>query len=112
MKKGDKEMEEIKERLDKILYWLEFIGKREAKDFLLGCLTEKKEIVLYQNSDGMKGISGLKKIAKMTDTTILDYWNKWEKIGILEKISVRGGDRGKRKFDLVVLGIDIPIIEQ
>lgn len=101
-------MDEIIERLDKILYWLEFIGKREAKEFLLKCLPEPQQLVLYQNSDGTQGFTELTKLVRITQAKIQDYWNKWEKIGILEKIPVKGGERGMRKYNLIELGIEMP----
>jgi len=104
-------MEEINEKLDKILFWLEFIGKKEAKEFIHTILLEPKEIILYQNSDGSQGYRELTEKAKMTEKTIQDCWNKWEKMGIIEKISVQRGERGKRKYDLIEVGIKIPEIE-
>ena len=104
-------MKDIEEKLDKILFWLEFIGKREAREFMLSILNDSKDIALYQFSDGKNGYSELKKITKITDTTIKEKWEKWQEMGILDMKSVKGGERGVRKYNLLELGIDIPIIE-
>ena len=104
-------MDEIIKRLDKMLFWLEFIGKREAKEFLLECFSNDQEIILYQNSDGKNGYNELTKIAKMTQKTIQEFWNKWENMGILIMKSVQGGERGVRKYNLMELGIEIPEID-
>lgn len=98
-------MEEIIERLDKILFWLEFSGKKELKKFLLENLTEYQEKILYQKCDGLKGLDDLTKEVKIGRKTILDYWEKWVKLGIMKKSPVRGGERGVRLFDLIELGI-------
>jgi hypothetical protein len=106
-----KELTDLNKKLDGILYWIELIGKREARDLLLTILKDPKEIVLYQYSDGSNGYSELKKIAKMTETTIKDYWEKWHKMEILDMKPVQRGERGRRKYNLLEFGIDIPKIE-
>ncbi|HUT80694.1 MAG TPA: hypothetical protein VMZ29_05765 [Candidatus Bathyarchaeia archaeon] len=101
-------MEEINEKLDKILFWLEFIGKKEVKEFIQTILLEPKEIVLYQNSDGNNGYNELTKISKLTQIKIQELWNYWTEIGIMYKIPAGPGERGVRKYNLLELGIKIP----
>lgn len=104
MSEKDKEKEEL-------LYWIKIIGKMNIRTLILSCLTKPQEHVLYQNSDGKQGFTELTRKAKMTQTKIQDYWSKWEKLDIIEKIPVRGGERGKRIFDLEELGIEIPHLD-
>ena len=105
-------MEDIIERLDKILFWLEFIGKREAKEFMLECLPEPHELVLYQYSDGTNGYNELTQLARITQTKIKAYWDKWEEMELMIKIPAKGGERGKRKFNLIKLGIELPSLNK
>ena len=101
-------MDEIIKRLDRILFWLEFLGKKEAKEYLLSCFSDEKEIILYHKCDGTRSLADLTSEVNMARTTILELWKKWEKMGIIEKKPVSGGDRGIRIFNLIELGIKIP----
>lgn len=62
--------------------------------------------LLYEKSDGTKTTRDLANEFTISHVTIASYWDKWTELGIMEKISVKGGgSRGKKLFSLSEIGI-------
>lgn len=97
-------MEEIKEKLDKIMNLLILVNRMEIKKFILENITEDDELLLYQKSDGENTIRKLNEITEISTGKISSCWEKWERINILEKLQ---NGRGKRLFDLNELDIGL-----
>jgi len=98
-------MEEINKKLDRLFDLIIFVNKENIKSYILQEITDNNELQLYQESDGIKTINQLNVITGISTGKISLCWDKWEKLGIMEKISVGTGGRGKRLFDLKKLGI-------
>lgn len=94
--------------LEEILKWTRFQGMRRVKEVLLDTLRTEEEKIAYQYSDGR----GSKEVAKLagfkSHSTIIDYWKKWARLGLMEPMKVRGGTRYKRSFSLPDFGIEVP----
>lgn len=98
--------------LREILKWIKFAGMKEVKDVLNSVLDTDQKKLVYQLSDGSKGIVEIGKVAGIASTeTIFRYWKSWLKMRLGENVSVKGGNRFKRAFDLEDFGFELPSLE-
>lgn len=95
-------MENIERKLDEIISWLKIIGRIELSIYLQEIISKDDELLLYQESDGIKTVKKLNELTGISTGKISLCWKKWEKLGILKKES---SGRGKRLFDLEELGV-------
>lgn len=106
MKPQDNEQTEL---LREILKWIKFTGMKEVKEILNSVLETDQKKLAYQLSDGNMGSVEIGKASGIASTeTITRYWKSWVKSGLGENVSVKGGKRFKRSFDLEDLGIEVP----
>ena len=105
-------MEDLSEKLDEIITWLKLIGRNEVKKIIREIITNEEDYLLYQNSNGEKTVRELSLITGLSIRTISFRWEIWEKLGIMKKIEVGTGGRGKKLIDLEELGIEIPEIKK
>ena len=104
---NNKENEQIR-LLNEILKWIKFSGLKEVKGVLTSALDTDQKKIVYQLSDGSKGIVEIGKAAGISSTaTISRYWKSWARLGLGDYLAVKGGDRFKRAFDLEDLGIEV-----
>jgi len=94
--------------LREILKWTRFAGMKGVKDQLETTLDTDPKKIVYQLSDGSKTIADVNKITGVSTGAISGYWQKWVKLGLGERIAVKGGDRFKRSFDLEDVGFEVP----
>jgi hypothetical protein len=95
--------------LREILKWIRFAGMKEVKGTLLSALDTDQKKIVYQLSDGRKGMVEVAKAAGISSTsTISKYWRSWSILSLGDYVAVKGGDRFKRAFDLEDLGIEVP----
>jgi len=100
--------------LKEIHKWIKFSGWTNVKGILLDTLDEPEKLVAYSLTTGENGLDFIAGKIGKSRKVIQNYWASWQKIGIVESISVRGGSRARALFDLGELGIEIPeiIIEE
>jgi len=96
------------ELLREILKWTKFAGMNQVKSVLETELKADVDKLVYQKSDGTHGIVELAKLAVVSNATIDRMWDAWQRMGLGEKIPVRGGSRFQRSFDLEDFGINVP----
>jgi hypothetical protein len=109
---SDKQDEQIR-LLEEILKWTKFAGMKGVRDALSVALDTDQKKIVYHLSDGTRGMVEVGKSAGIASTaTISRYWGSWSKQCFGEFVSVKGGDRFKRTFDLEELAIEIPSIRQ
>lgn len=102
---------EIKAVLKESSKWTKFAGIKEIKPVLEEQLPNDSKKLIYHLSDGTHGTQKISKIVgAISHQSVLNYWKNWEKIGLGEYISVRGGSRFKHSFDLTDFAIKIPEI--
>lgn len=106
---NDNSIEQIR-LLSEILKWLKFAGMKEVKEVLVSELTTDPKKQVYQLSDGNKTNAEINKATGVSTGAISGYWKKWVKQGLGEKVSVQGGDRFARAFDLEDFDIEVPEI--
>ena len=82
---------------------------KEVKNVLITALVDDKKKLVYYYSDGNKGTRDFKNIAGIKSTaTIAGYWKDWYRLGLVEMINVKGGERARKLFNLEDFGIQIP----
>lgn len=101
---GDEQTQLLRE----ILKWIRFAGMKEVKVVLSSALDSETKKVIYHLSDGEKGSVEIAKASRVSDSTVRSYWKSWAKLGIVEAIKVRRGERYKKAFDLEDFGIEVP----
>lgn len=94
--------------LREIAKWLRFTGMKEVKSVLASALDNDQKKLVYHLSDGNNGSVEIAQQSGVSDFTVRNYWKQWSKLGIVEAIKVRRGDRYRKTFDLEDFGVDIP----
>ncbi len=94
--------------LKEILKWIKVSGIKDVKPVLEEEFKENVKKQIYQLSDGTKGTQEIAKIVNdVTYTTVFRYWKSWEKLGLGEYITIPGGKRFQRSFDLEDFGLKV-----
>jgi Fic family protein len=94
--------------LKEILKWIKFTGMKEVRTVLMSILDSEQKRLIYHLSDGKNGSIEIAKAADVGDSTVRRYWESWARAGIVESISVRGGLRYRKLFELEDFGFSIP----
>ena len=95
--------------LTEILKWTKFASMKGVRDVLKSVLDTDQKKIAYQLSDGSRGMVEIGKAAGISSTaTMSRYWSSWSKLALGDFVSVKGGDRFKRAFDLEELGYEVP----
>jgi hypothetical protein len=94
--------------LREIAKWLRFTGTKDVKSVLASALDNDQKKLVYHLSDGNNGSVEIAQQSGVSDFTVRNYWKQWSKLGIVEAIKVRRGDRFKKAFDLEDFGMNIP----
>jgi hypothetical protein len=105
----EEKTEKIIELLEEILKWVRLEGAQRAKDTLRELLKTDTEKLIYENSDGHTS----REIAQVVGTshgTVVNYWRKWVRFGIVKEKSSRGGTRFVKVFSLADFGMEFPRI--
>jgi len=99
--------QETVELLREILKWIKFDGMQRVKGTLTDVLQKDVEKIIYEFSDGKSSIE-IARIAGVSHQTVVNYWKRWSRIGIVEGERTRGGIRYRRVFSLEDFGIEVP----
>jgi len=99
--------EKILFTLQEILKWIKATSFQTVKTTLETNLDTDSKKLIYKLSDGNSSSTEIIKKAKASSATITKYWQEWEKLGLGENISVKGGNRFIRNFDPEDFGIDV-----
>ncbi len=106
------ETDEVK-LLREILKWTKFAGMNQVQSILENTLNTPEKRLAYQLSDGTKGIVELARLSKVGSTFKLGgLWKEWRRKGLGDSLSVQGGERFRRTFDLEDFGIEVPAVQQ
>jgi len=107
----DEGKERIVQLLEEILKWTKIEGMKATMTIFDNVVKTDLEKIVYENSNGQKSRE-IASIAQTSHVTVVNYWRKWAKFGIVEEVSSKGGTRYKRVFSLKDFGIDIPSTKQ
>ena len=100
------------ELLSEILKWTKFTASDKVRSVLGATLDTPQKKLIYLLSDGYRGSVDIAAKSETSDRTVRRYWESWVRVGIMEKIQVRGGDRAKKAFELEDFGFDIPEVRE
>ncbi|MDG6934345.1 MAG: hypothetical protein JRN68_06570 [Nitrososphaerota archaeon] len=100
------------ELLAEILKWTKFMGADKVRSVLASTLDTEQKLLIYHLSDGNRGAVEIASLAKTSDRTVRRYWESWARVGIVDAIKVRGGDRYKKSFNVEDFGMPPPEIEE
>jgi hypothetical protein len=101
----------VEELLSEILKWTRFMGAKEVRTALASTLDTEQKLLIYHLSDGNRGSVEIAGLAKTSDRTVRRYWESWARVGIVDAVKVRGGDRYKKSFDVEDFGMSPPEME-
>ncbi len=101
-------LREILATLKEQLKWTRFAGMKQVKEILLTTLDSDQKRRIYHHSNGETGSVEVANLAGTSDRTVRRYWNLWARLGIMEPMKVRGGERFKRIFELQEFGVEVP----
>lgn len=105
------ESEQVK-LLREILKWTKFAGMNQVQSVLETTLNTPEKRLAYQLSDGSKGTIEVGKLSKLGSASKVSVlWREWRRKGLGDSVSVQGGDRFKRTFDLEDFGIEFPAVQ-
>lgn len=93
--------------LKEILRWSKVTSIPHVKKLLEETLATDEERLAYHLSTGSTSREIAPKVG-VSFQTVADWWDKWNRLGIAERMSSRGGGRGVRSFDLNDFGIPLP----
>ena len=97
--------------LREILKWTKFAGMNQVQGVLEITLNTPEKKLAYQLSDGTQASTRIAELSKVgSDFKVRALWKEWRRKGIGDTVSVRGGDRFKRTFDLEDFGIEVPMM--
>ena len=82
---------------------LEVAYGNELRRRLTAVLTDGRRRLVYQGSDGDSSARQLAALAKVSDTTVRDWWKEWLRAGLMRPAQVEG--RFVRKYDLERLSL-------
>jgi hypothetical protein len=108
---SNREVERIIELLQEMLKWVKFAGAREVRTVLMNILDTEQKRLIYHLSDGERGSVEIGKTVNASDSTVRRCWDSWMRLGIVEPLSVRGGIRYKKSFEMEDFGFIIPQIK-
>ena len=99
--------------MEDIHKWLQFSGWSKAKETLNSHLKTELDVLIYHYSNGENGIRDIISIIREHGIStsyggIHGKWKKWAQEGLLKSISMRGGVRLVKNFNLEDFGYDIP----
>lgn len=101
-------LQKNQETLEEIKVWAKINGVEKVQDLLKKTLDSPEKITIYHLSDG-KTIRDIIAICGGSIYTVSNYWNNWNKLGLMKSISVKRGERFIKSFDLESYGIEIPV---
>lgn len=104
-------IEKIIELLEEVLKWVKFAGAREVRTVLMNILDTEQKRLIYHLSDGEHGTVEIGKVANVSDSTVRRCWESWARLGVVEPLSVRGGVRYRKSFQLEDFGFTVPQIK-
>ncbi len=96
------------ELLAEILKWTKFMGAEKVRAVLASTLDTEQKLLIYHLSDGNRGSVEIADLAKTSDRTVRRYWESWVRVGIVDAIRVRGGERYKKSFNVEDFGMTPP----
>lgn len=103
-------LQQNQKTLDEIRIWTKINGIEKVQNILNNALDTPEKRIVYHLSEG-KTTREINTICGISIDTVSNYWNGWNRLGLMKTINVKGGgERFIKIFDLEHYGIEIPSI--
>ena len=113
MSNDDVTLKDIHNDLRELITWTKISGIKEVKPVLESKLNNDLKKTVYHLSDGKNSSRDIEKLAgSISNRSVINYWQEWEKIGLGSYEIVNGFNRFKRAFDLKDFGINVPELQK
>ena len=108
MPEPDREKDDrIIEVLEELLKWTKVTAIPTVGEVLAASLPTDQAKLAYFYSDG-RSSREVAQASGCAPSSIVTYWKKWSRNGIVKPVAVQRGDRYKKVFDPTDFGIEIP----
>lgn len=97
--------------LRELVAWTRFQALPSLRETLQREMDDEKKKLVYQYTDGKKGVKEVGTLADVPTTTVHRWWHRWHNIGIVRQAEDRAG-RMVRLCSLRDLGIDVPRLRE
>jgi len=104
-------LKEIASTLKELLKWSKFAGMQQLRNVLSQNLRNDTEMLIYELSDGTRGARDIAGAVGISHPTVLSYWKKWSKVGIVEPSPSFQG-RYQRICSLEEVGLEVSLMPQ
>jgi hypothetical protein len=101
---GEVSMREVLAGIRESNRWLRVLAQPVLAQALRAALRKPEERRVYQESDGRQ-VREVSASAGVSYGTVVNYWKRWAKLGLVEETSVQG--RFARIVDLEDVGIEV-----
>lgn len=91
------------------LRWMRFQSLPALRKTLLETLDSEQKKQIYELTDGVSVSRTVAGIAKVSSVTVINYWNEWARLGILEKEGTGRSTTFKKMVSLPGLGIPVTL---
>jgi hypothetical protein len=87
--------------------WLRLLGLQTLRPLLIQMLTDERQRVAYELTDGKRSGREVGDVAGVAQQTVSRWWGDWLAAGICSEVPGIAG-RAQRLASLTSLGIDLP----
>jgi len=93
--------------LRELVAWTKLANRPQVAERFTEILDSDKKKLVYEYSDGERGVRELSRLARVSKDLIRAWWRDWDELGIMEQ---SGGVRGRRQrmVSLRAVGIEVP----
>ncbi len=107
MASTDEKLDRIVSLLEELLRLERIDGMRKVETLIKELIKRDVEKLVYENSDGRTSRE-IAEASSVSHGTVVNYWNKWAKYGLVQELKSRGGTRYRKIFSLSDFGIEVP----
>jgi transcription initiation factor TFIIIB Brf1 subunit/transcription initiation factor TFIIB len=107
---SESNVEEMLILLRELVKWSKFESIPKLRTVLEQNLTNDKEKIIYEFSNGERSTRDVAKVADVSHVTVQNYWEKWSKLGIVDKSEKYEG-RYRHICSLEEVGLTVPEVK-
>ncbi len=106
----DSNVQEMLTLMRELVRWSKFESIPKLRTVLEQNLLSDKEKIIYELSDGERSTRDIAKVVGGSNATVSNYWEKWSKLGIVDKSQKYEG-RFKHICSLEEVGLEVPQVK-
>jgi hypothetical protein len=97
--------------LTEMLAWTKLEARPRVAARLSEILDSPEKRIVYEYSDGTKGVRQISEITGVDKNTVSNWWGEWDALGVMEQSTTRKGRR-QRLVSLENVGIEVPAVSR